>query len=93
MVGRAGTVGSVPRDEEGGMSESDARTGEAGNVWSARDQPDGPDLETPEADAVEQQREVVDTAPDEPPEVPYDVNPADAAEQSRTVGYDEDDYR
>jgi hypothetical protein len=83
----------VPRDEEDGMSESDVRTGETEDVWSSRDEPDSPDLETPEADAVEQQQDVVDTPPDEPPEVPYDVNPADAAEQSRSVGYDEDDYR
>ena len=60
------------------MSESDVRTGEADDVWSSRDHPAGPDLETPEADAVEQQQDVVDTPPDEPPEVPYDVNPADA---------------
>jgi hypothetical protein len=75
------------------MSESDVRTGEVDEVWSARDEPDGPDLETPEADAVEQRREVVEDEPDQPPQVPLEVDPADAAEQSRTVGYDEDDYR
>jgi hypothetical protein len=75
------------------MSDSDVRTGDAADVWSSRDDPDTADIETPEADAVEQQQEVVDTPPDEPLDVPYDVNPADAAEQSRTVGYDEDDYR
>jgi hypothetical protein len=75
------------------MSESEVRTSEADDVWSSGDDREGPDLETPEADAVEQQQDVVDTPPDEPPEVPYDVNPADAAEQSRSVGYDEDDYR
>jgi hypothetical protein len=83
----------APAIKEGGMSESDLRTGDAGDVWSAPDEPDEPNLETPEADAVEQQQDVVDSAPDEPPDVPYDVDPADAAEQSRTVGYDEDDYR
>jgi hypothetical protein len=75
------------------MSESDVRMSEEGQLWSSRDEPDEPDLETPEADAVEQHQDVVDTPPDEPPEIPYDVNPADAAEQSRTVEYDEDDYR
>jgi hypothetical protein len=75
------------------MSESDVRTSEAGGTWSAGTDPVASDLETPEADAVEQQQEVVDTPPDETPEVPYDVDPADAAEQSRSVGYDEDDYR
>lgn len=75
------------------MSESDVRTSAADDVWSSRDDQAGPDLETPEADAVEQQQDVVETTPDEPPKVPYDVNPADAAEQSRSVEFDEDDYR
>jgi len=75
------------------MSDSDVRTSDPAEVWASRDVPDQPDLETPEADAVEQQQEVVDTPPEDPPEVPYDVDPADAAEQSRAVGYDEDDYR
>jgi hypothetical protein len=75
------------------MSESDVRTSATDDVWSSRNDRDEPDIETPEADAVEQQQDVVDTAPDEPPEVPYDVDPADAAEQSRSVGFDEDDYR
>jgi hypothetical protein len=75
------------------MSESDVRTGAADDVWSSRNDRDEPDIETPEADAVEQQQDVVDNPPDEPPEVPYDVDPADAAEQSRSVEFDEDDYR
>jgi hypothetical protein len=75
------------------MSESDVRTSEAERGWASREDPSGADLETPEADAVEQQQDVVDTPPDEIPHVPYDVDPADAAEQSRSVGYDEDDYR
>jgi hypothetical protein len=83
----------VAPDEEGGMSESDVRTNDTDDIWSSREDPAGPDLETPEADAVEQQQDVVDTPADEPPQVPYDVNPADAAEQGRAVGYDEDDYR
>ena len=75
------------------MSESDVRTSEAGGTWSSGNEPGAAELETPEADAVEQQQEVVDTPPDDTPEVPYDVDPADAAEQSRSVGYDDDDYR
>jgi hypothetical protein len=75
------------------MSESDVRTSEAEGTWSSGNEPGTSDLETPEADAVEQQQEVVDTPADETPEVPYDVDPADAADQSRSVGYDDDDYR
>jgi dihydrolipoamide dehydrogenase len=53
------------------------------------------DIETPEADAIEQHQDVV---PDEAMvsarrEVPFDVNEADVAEQDRAVGYDDDDYR
>ncbi len=75
------------------MSESDVRTSETENTWSPGNEPGASDLETPEADAVEQQQEVIDTPRDEAPEVPYDVDPADAADQSRSVGYDDDDYR
>src|SRR4029077_509521 len=52
-------------------------------------------LETPEDDAVEQQRELVSdelvTVPRR--DVPFDVDEADAAEQARAVGFDDDDYR
>jgi len=54
------------------------------------------DIETPSDDALEQQRDVVETdeGPDEQrPELPFDANEADAAEQERTVEDDEDDYR
>jgi pyruvate/2-oxoglutarate dehydrogenase complex dihydrolipoamide dehydrogenase (E3) component len=54
------------------------------------------DLETPEADAIEQHQEVVDnddSSTGGPRAVPYDVNEADAAEQDRSVGFDDDDYR
>jgi pyruvate/2-oxoglutarate dehydrogenase complex dihydrolipoamide dehydrogenase (E3) component len=54
------------------------------------------DLETPEADAIEQHQEVVDNEDSStrgPRAVPYDVNEADAAEQDRSVGFDDDDYR
>ena len=54
------------------------------------------DMETPSDDALEQQRDVVETdeEPDEQrPELPFDANEADAAEQERTVEDDEDDYR
>jgi hypothetical protein len=56
-------------------------------------------LETPEDDAVEQQRELVsDYLAGEPVtvsrrDVPFDVDEADAAEQARAVGFDDDDYR
>ena len=53
-------------------------------------------METPLDDALEQQRDVVETdeEPDEQrTELPFDANEADAAEQERTVEDDEDDYR
>ena len=53
-------------------------------------------METPLDDALEQQRDVVETdeEPDEQrSELPFDANEADAAEQERTVQDDEDDYR
>lgn len=52
------------------------------------------DLETPEADAVEQHREV-SRHRDEPLAVRQlgEADPADAAEQRRVVDLDEDDYR
>ena len=53
------------------------------------------DMETPEGDAYEQQREVVEGENGAPRrrEVPFDVDEADAAEQERAVGFDDDDYR
>ncbi len=54
------------------------------------------DIEKPSDDALEQQRDVVETddRPDEQrAELPFDANEADAAEQERTVEDDEDDYR
>jgi len=52
------------------------------------------DLEAPEADAQEQQREVREHR-DDPDlgRVGYDAAPADATEQRRVVELDEDDYR
>jgi hypothetical protein len=52
-------------------------------------------LETPEDDAVEQQRELVSDEAAAVPrrDVPFDVDEADAAEQARAVGFDDDDYR
>jgi hypothetical protein len=60
------------------------------------------DLEAPEADAIEQDAEVVpeDTEGDEQgaadpadSEVPLEVDPADRAEQQRSLGVADDDYR
>ena len=58
-------------------------------------------LEAPEADAIEQDAEVVtdDTEDDagDPDltdtEVPVEVDPADRAEQQRSVGIADDEYR
>jgi len=54
------------------------------------------DIEKPLDDALEQERDVVETdeEPDEQrPELPFDANEADAVEQERAVEDDEDDYR
>ncbi|WP_283135603.1 hypothetical protein [Rhizohabitans arisaemae] len=50
-------------------------------------------IETPEADAVEQQRSLRLEDDDLPAEVPFGVDPADAGDQKRSVPQDEDDYR
>ncbi|MDQ1696525.1 MAG: hypothetical protein QOJ03_1878 [Frankiaceae bacterium] len=53
-----------------------------------------PDIETPEADAAEQEAEVLeiehDLTIDEPP---VEADEADVAESLREVPLDEDDYR
>ncbi len=57
------------------------------------------DLETPEADAIEQDAEVVpedteaEAADPADAEVPLEVDPADRAEQQRSAGVADDDYR
>ncbi|MEV4471600.1 hypothetical protein AB0K12_25175 [Nonomuraea sp. NPDC049419] len=50
-------------------------------------------IETPEADAIEQQREMLQSAGRLRRELPLDVDPADGADQDRVVDLDEDDYR
>ncbi|WP_090932736.1 hypothetical protein [Nonomuraea jiangxiensis] len=50
-------------------------------------------IETPEADAAEQQREIRLNSSRLRREVPLDVDPADAAEQDRVVDLDDEDYR
>ncbi|AQZ71294.1 unnamed protein product [[Actinomadura] parvosata subsp. kistnae] len=50
-------------------------------------------IETPEADAAEQQREVLQSVGRLRREVPFDADPADAADQDRVVDLDDDDYR
>ena len=50
-------------------------------------------VETPEADAAEQNRTMREDGPSWPDDIPLEVNPADAVEQNRTVDIDEDDYR
>jgi hypothetical protein len=54
------------------------------------------DIEKPPDDALEQERELVETDEEdvpERPEIPLDANEADVAEQGRTVSNDDDDYR
>ncbi|MFI7707124.1 hypothetical protein [Nonomuraea sp. NPDC049480] len=50
-------------------------------------------IETPEADAVEQQREMRQNVGTLRRELPIDVDPGDAAEQDRVVDLDDDEYR
>jgi hypothetical protein len=54
-------------------------------------------IETPEADAAEQHRDLRDDVREADSEarrsLPFDADPADAFEQSLTVDLDEDDYR
>lgn len=50
------------------------------------------DLEAPEADAAEQQADVLPRS-QRPPETPTEVDPADLADQYADVELDEDDYR
>ncbi|MGH8823329.1 MAG: hypothetical protein ACRDVN_02485 [Jiangellaceae bacterium] len=74
------------------MSDSDIRA-DSEDIWPPEGAPDPGAGDAPEADAVEQQQDVVDREPDLPESVPEGVNPADAVEQGRPVGFDEDDYR
>jgi hypothetical protein len=76
------------------MSEMDIRPDDLDDIVETADSPEATefDIETPEADAVEQHRSV--RAGEERRErLPFDVDPADAAEQDRVVELDEDDYR
>ncbi|HEX4817849.1 MAG TPA: hypothetical protein VFV66_34335 [Nonomuraea sp.] len=50
-------------------------------------------IETPDADAAEQQRDPRPTAGVLRRELPLDVDPGDAAEQDRVVDFDDDEYR
>ncbi|WP_188192454.1 hypothetical protein [Nonomuraea sp. SYSU D8015] len=50
-------------------------------------------IETPEADAVEQHREMRQNGGTLRRELPIDVDPGDAAEQDRVVDLDDDEYR
>ncbi|WP_043630589.1 hypothetical protein [Nonomuraea candida] len=50
-------------------------------------------IETPEADAVEQHREMLQSVSGLRRELPLDVDPADGADQDRVVELDDDDYR
>ncbi|MFI5628272.1 hypothetical protein ACIA8E_02575 [Streptomyces sp. NPDC051664] len=57
-------------------------------------QPDEPDQETPEADAVEQHADLQQKSDDPLTDIDRaTANEADAAEQHRVVPQDEDDYR
>jgi hypothetical protein len=71
------------------MSEMDIRGDEGG--YGEEDEELS--IETPEADAAEQRREVRPEAGRTRDELPLDVDPADAAEQDRVVELDDDDYR
>lgn len=58
------------------------------------EEPEGAELEAPEADAAEQQAELLRQRNDPiTGRDSHEVNPADAAEQAQVVELDEDDYR
>jgi len=53
-------------------------------------------IEKPSDDALEQERDLVESDEDAEPRrahIPFDVNEADAAEQERAVDTGDDDYR
>jgi hypothetical protein len=76
------------------VSETDFRPVDPDDDRPARDQAAmTTSPETPEADAAEQLREVVDDDVEETSEPPYDADPADAAEQRMAVAFDDDEYR
>ncbi|MFC7592811.1 hypothetical protein ACFQYP_60690 [Nonomuraea antimicrobica] len=50
-------------------------------------------IETPEADAAEQHRELLQSVGRLRRELPLDVDPADGADQDRVVDLDDEDYR
>jgi hypothetical protein len=70
------------------MSEMDIR-GDEGHFTEDEEL----SLETPEADAAEQQRRLGEDEVQPRRETPLEVDPADAAEQDRVVELDDDDYR
>jgi hypothetical protein len=71
------------------MSEMDIR----GDDSSYEEEEEELSIETPEADAAEQHREIRPSGSRLRSEVPLEVDPADAAEQDRVVELDDDDYR
>ncbi|MEV4806567.1 hypothetical protein AB0K18_41790 [Nonomuraea sp. NPDC049421] len=64
-----------------------------GNEGPHIDEEEELSIETPEADAIEQQREMLQSAGRLRRELPLDVDPADGADQDRVVELDDDDYR
>ncbi|MEO3805751.1 hypothetical protein [Nonomuraea sp. B1E8] len=70
------------------MSEMDIR----GDASTYEEEEGRFSIETPEADAAEQQREIRPVGRLRS-ELPLDVDPADAADQDRVVELDDDDYR
>lgn len=77
------------------MSEMDVNDTTLEEIDDALSETAGPEagLETPEADAAEQHREVRAGNRSWPDRIPFDADPADATDQSREVELDEDDYR
>lgn len=71
------------------MSEMDIR----GDEGPYTDEEGERSIETPEADAAEQHREVLQSTGRLRRELPLDVDPADASDQDREVDLDDDEYR
>jgi hypothetical protein len=76
------------------MSEMDLRGDSLAENAVGDENPTGEiAIETEEADAVEQHREVRESGDPWRQEIPFDADPFDAADQQRTVDLDEDEYR
>jgi len=62
-------------------------------VYGKPQEPPAVALESPEADAVDQQRFLVEEPNSVPPPTDHEADAADVIEQAQPLDYDEDEYR